>query len=578
MSRFNPPDDRLQGCRHAGRVSRGGLAIAAVLGCAALCLSSCSASSTANNSSKPKAFTVFMTTELRGTIEPCGCNSDPLGDIARTTELITRTRQNGRDVLVLDGGSLLYSEVRVPDYLKAQEALKSSLIETIYREQLRASAIGLGPYDLGAGLAMVRPPRQVSNVASQSGLAVEPPKVVDAGGVKIGIFGVIAPAALVPFGIKASAPDQAALDAVASLRKKGARLIIGLAHMTRPEAAKLARAVSGIDFLLVGQKAPEPDQITRTAQRIGDTYLIAPANRGQVITRLDVTVRGTGPLSDAVGEARAAVEIAALGQRMAALNRDLAGWKSDPSADPDFVAAKERELVELEKRKTSLQAKPLQVPDKGSFFTLEQISIRKGLPCNGPVNEAKQAYDRAAGQANSKAAAGKKPPLPAPGKPGYAGVDECENCHDEAVEFWKKTRHFKAWETLEVRNKQFNYDCISCHVTGWDQPGGSNLAVNENLRDVQCEVCHGPGSIHVAEDGADEPATVVLVPPEALCVTCHNSEHSDTFDYRAYLRNVTGPGHGEEFRAQLGDGPTGRELRRAALEKAGKSIGAGCVK
>ena len=71
---------------------------------------------------------------------------------------------------------------------------------------------------------------------------------------------------------------------------------------------------------------------------------------------------------------------------------------------------------------------------------------------------------------------------------------------------------------------------------------------------------------------------MTLSPPESLCKTCHNKEHSDTFEYQAYLRDVTGPGHGEEFRKELGDGPTGLELRSAALEKAGKNLGAGCVK
>jgi hypothetical protein len=41
---------------------------------------------------------------------------------------------------------------------------------------------------------------------------------------------------------------------------------------------------------------------------------------------------------------------------------------------------------------------------------------------------------------------------------------------------------------------------------------------------------------------------------------------------------VTGPGHGEKFRKTLGDGPTGRQLRQAALDKAGAAIGEGCPK
>jgi hypothetical protein len=164
----------------------------------------------------------------------------------------------------------------------------------------------------------------------------------------------------------------------------------------------------------------------------------------------------------------------------------------------------------------------------------------------------------------------------APGKAGYVGVEECAMCHAEEAAFWAKTRHAGAWETLEEIGKQFDYDCISCHVTGWDKPGGSTMAHNEDLRDVQCELCHGPGSLH-SED--ELKTTIRRDPPAELCATqCHTSEHSDTFELEAYMRDIVGEGHGGKRRKALGDGPTGRQLRAAGLEKAGKEIGAGCSK
>jgi hypothetical protein len=44
----------------------------------------------------------------------------------------------------------------------------------------------------------------------------------------------------------------------------------------------------------------------------------------------------------------------------------------------------------------------------------------------------------------------------------------------------------------------------------------------------------------------------------------------------AYMRDILGPGHGEAARKKLGDGPTGAQLRKAALDKAGRTLGAGC--
>ena len=85
---------------------------------------------------------------------------------------------------------------------------------------------------------------------------------------------------------------------------------------------------------------------------------------------------------------------------------------------------------------------------------------------------------------------------------------------------------------------------------------------------MQCENCHGPASLHVAAQGLEEPISLRRAVPETTCLACHNERHSDTFQYQAYLRDVLGPGHGAQARKKLGDGPTGRTLRAAALAKA----------
>jgi hypothetical protein len=552
------------------------------LACLALALGvACSASST---TSKPPAaedpgFTIFATTELRGQTEPCGCNTNPLGDLARTAQMILDLRKSGRPVLVVDGGSLLYTSPSVPEHAQAQERLKADLLTRAFSSQLDAAAIGLGPYDLGMGAPGVQMPRQAANVPPESGIALAAPRVVEAGRVRVGVFGVVSPAALAALGVTAGDPVAAAREAVTALRQQGARVVVGLAHMTRKDAADLARAVPGIDFLLVGENAPEPDHVVEAPQRVGDTYLVQPANRGQVITRLDVTIRDAqGALTDAIGQVRAAGAVRDLDAQIESLTSDLARWKADPSAEAAFVQAKESELAALREQRDGLQKRPLQVPDTGSWFVMAQVSINKKLPCDQEIQSAKNAYNQAAGAANVAAAAGQEPPPVPTGKAGYVGAEECSYCHADQTAFWQKTKHHQAWETIEVVNKQFDYECIGCHVTGWAEPGGATLAKNEHLRDVQCETCHGPGSLHVEADGADQPRTIVRAPAESLCKGCHNSEHSDTFEFTAYLRDVTGPGHGPEFRQKLGDGPTGLELRRAGLEKAGLEIGAGCKK
>jgi hypothetical protein len=525
-------------------------------------------------------LTIFGLAELRGQIEPCGCTTDPLGDLARTTEMIEAARAAG-PVLVLDAGGTLYSQVPVPDFLADQEKLKSDLIVDAYQKRLGVAAIGLGQADLGMGVSAIRPARHAINVAADAGVPLEAPRLIEVGGVQVGVFGMIAPGLL--RGIETSDPAPAAKATIADLRGRGARLIVALVQAQEPRAAlDLVRSAPGIDLAIagLGTNTPEPDKVSPTAYQVGDAWVVIPANRGQVISRIDVTLRpGQGPLIDAVGPGAAELLRQRLAARIEVLTAELASFEKSTDADPAFVAQKRQELLDVRAEDQALIKQPLRAPATGSYFALTQIKIKKSLACDLEVQDAKVAYSKAAGAANVAAAAGKVAPPPAKGQPGYVGAEACADCHAEADEFWQASKHFGAWDTLEAVGKQFDYECISCHLTGWDQPGGATLAANEPLRDVQCETCHGPGSIHVEKMGKDEPRTIRRAPADELCATqCHTPEHSDTFDRTAYLRDIVGPGHGEALRKTLGEGATGGQLRAAGLARAGKSLGAGCIK
>jgi hypothetical protein len=525
---------------------------------------------------------VLATTELKGQIEPCGCTSDPMGDLARTVRLFDGVRAGGVAVLAIDGGSLLYGEAPVPDAHAAPAALKANLLAATARDRLALAAAGLGPFDLSRGPGQVGLPRQAANLAADSGVPLAPARVVRAGELSVGIFGVVAPALVAPFGLVASDPAAAARIAIASLRANGAAVVLGILHMTAPEAEALAAAVPGIDFGLVGAGAPEPERVAAAPVKVGDTWLFQPANRGQVVSRLELEVRGPGGFVDAIGEARAAAEIAKLDAQLERLRADLAAWRERADAEAAFLAAQEGELAALAARRDALAAAPLALPATGSWFTLSQLPIQKRLACDPATVAAKIEFDAAAGKLNLAAAPAAPPP--ATGRASFAGDEECGYCHKEAVAFWASTKHARAWHTLVEGGKQLDLDCVYCHATGFGAPGGSTLATlaaddpEVDLRDVRCEVCHGPGSLHIDADGKDAPSTLIATPPESRCVSCHNEQHSDTFDYTAYLRDVTGEGHGAAFRAQLGDGPTGRALRAAALAKASAGLGEGCPK
>jgi hypothetical protein len=119
----------------------------------------------------------------------------------------------------------------------------------------------------------------------------------------------------------------------------------------------------------------------------------------------------------------------------------------------------------------------------------------------------------------------------------YLGAEVCARCHADIHATWSRGPHATAFRTLESAGRQADHACLACHVTGWNDPTGYQLAVARldslgnrvvgdaaELRGVGCESCHGRGTAH----GTDAMVTRVT---EAACVTCHDAANDPDFDY-----------------------------------------------
>ncbi len=508
-----------------------------------------------------KRLTIFYTAEIHGTLEPCGCTSDPLGDVARYAALVRAASAAGPTLLV-DGGGLSYPETSSPKERPANALRARFLARTLDGLKVPFWA-GLAETDL-QDHAEVVPKRLAVNLTGAAGVA--PSRLETIGGVRVGVFGVADPALATRMGGQAEDPVASAKQEVARLRGAGAELVIALAPLDRPTARRLARAAAP-DLVVLGRQVGKG---LPRAEAVGSSFLVAAADELQRVGRIDLVWRGGRPLVDAGGPDAAALRRIEIDNQLSRLDEDLARWSASASADAKFVAAKKTERAELEKERAELN-RPWSPPASGSYFTNQLIPLRRSLPRDPQTAAGMRKLDGEVGALNLKTA---PPPVPPePGRPAFVGDAKCASCHAPALAFWKKTVHATAWKTLVEVNKQNDYRCVGCHVTGYGQVGGSSLGHTERLRDVQCEVCHGPGSLHVAAKGLEEPAAVRRDTPATVCAGCHTEQHSDTFQYEAYLRDVLGPGHGAAARQKLGDGVTGHQLRSAALARA-KAAGA----
>ena len=533
-----------------------------------------------------RRLVLFYTAEVHGAVEPCGCNSDPLGDISRLAAVMADARRPGTGVGLVDAGGLLYPEGTISPRERPSSDIRARFLVAQY-ERLGLVGIGLAETDASSGPAEIRPARLASNVTG-AGAAVRPPRVENIGGVKVGIVGIAGAEAAAAVGAKAGDPGEAARRDITELRRQGAEVVVLLAPVEKNVARRLARD-AGADVVVLGRRVGAG---MSRLERVGQTFLVAPADELQRVGRLEIVLRtapgaagpaSTAALQDAGGPEAIRLRKEEIDRALGRLQIDLAAWTQrsaagkptgESAADPAFVATKRRELAELQSERSRLDA-PWAPPATGNYLINELVPLRRSLRRDNAVVTAMKKLDRQIAALNLKQAA--PPPPPEPGRAHYVGTAKCTSCHKSATTFWKQTVHAHAWKTLVDGGKQADYKCVSCHVTGYGQVGGSTLGFTRNLESVQCETCHGPGSIHVAADGNEEPSSVKRDTPETVCLGCHTEQHSDTFKFEAYMRDIVGPGHGAKRREALGPGETGHQLRSAALAKA-KLAGAAQIK
>lgn len=122
----------------------------------------------------------------------------------------------------------------------------------------------------------------------------------------------------------------------------------------------------------------------------------------------------------------------------------------------------------------------------------------------------------------------------------YAGYTACADCHPDIVEGWKTTPHAHAFATLKKQGeeKQQVQGCVQCHVVAMDADGGFiDMDLTPELKDVQCESCHGPGLAHTQ---SEDPKDIIGKPGEDNCRTCHTEGQDKNFNYTVKSRFVHG--------------------------------------
>lgn len=533
----------------------------------------------------PRKVAVVYTASVQGYVTPCGCTAEPLGGVARLAAALAEARAAyGERVLFLDGGDLLFE--KPDDNLPADrcqaEARVSLLLSTYARLGLAGTVRGplddvrgaafrderlnhFGVPTLGvpdAGRPLVEGARQLSGF------------VWRAGEVALGVTGF-------------TLDDESELERVRAalnvevvrLRGEGAMAVIALAQSPRPLTKRLLHDFAGVDVVIQGRAPGESPSAPEPLGTQGP-WLVASGMQSQSlgVLELDLSVdprpERRPPQERPSGSAGAPVSRLALDDREAAAERRarlldvrIAQYRQQLADQPDearraFLAAR---LAQAEAERAQVAAGALAAPPPPPpSLRARALPLERGMPEEPAAAAALAAYEASVPELVAACEEGVVCPAPAPGAATFVGAETCRACHADAYDFWRgQSRrlpgkdasgrvvervlsHAAAWETLVREGKDKDRSCVGCHSVGFNQPGGyCRTSEVAPFRGVQCESCHGPGSLHVA--GGGDVARLQRGVPETTCRGCHQVPHIPTtasFRYDEALSWILGPGHG----------------------------------
>lgn len=417
--------------------------------------------------------------DLRGHLEPCGC--DPATDLGGMRRLVTLVQRERRADPAL--GSFCTGNIVAP---KNEGALKTAfLLEATALVPADACLFNTLEFERALEIrdAKVKPPFVLSNLKNRKDLAafIKPQLVTGS----FLVFGYVSPSAEVR--------DTEALSPALFKRWKDAMGRV-------PEKATILLFSGGDDDLAAIERA-----------QIFDAVVSA----------------NTSPLDTIVGTQEKDDErrLERKSPQSLVMMVPLGGQGVLRGGKARFAQAKS--IGELLRGKSNAAPKPLLADAK--LVTWLDASYSDDTP----LKDLFERYNKAARSEFADSASRRIKDLA--GSP-FAGAQACASCHEAAFEKWRASQHAHAMATLTAKGKQEDPECVSCHALGAKEKGGFvSEAASPQFANVQCETCHGPRLEH-SKNPTVKSKTAVL--PRAVCVSCHNAQHSPAFKQDEYWKKI----------------------------------------
>ncbi|OGQ35357.1 MAG: hypothetical protein A3F16_05455 [Deltaproteobacteria bacterium RIFCSPHIGHO2_12_FULL_43_9] len=498
-------------------------------------------------SNKVNELTIVYNNSRRGEIEPCGCVDVQLGGIQKHGQLIRDLKKEGRAILHLDGGDLLFPSLNVPEELKAQWQLRADALGEAYKN-MGLDATAVGELDLAFGKAwyegFVKGKFEVvtSNIVdSKTGKPWFKPYIIkNVGGLKIGIFGITNPL-LFPkddprfAGLRVLPYLDSAREVVKRLRgKERVDLVVALSHLGVDDELSLPKNVEGIDIIVGGHGTEEPRKVVA----LGDTLYLRSSFEGRKIgvVKIGFSPSRTGWLNEE--------ELASLNQKRESIQHSIDTLlalkeKKEYKESSEYRATVDKQIEESRRELELIKKWMPQDKSKVNWYDGGLIPMLTESPNDPEISTLIEKYKSDL----TTLKGGKGVNVTKVKGAIFATYQYCSQCHKKQYEIWENSSHAKAWDVLVKKHQEYNLECMACHTVGYKDNRGYGTALKDlqrrveaegvtgtfDYRAVQCENCHGARSTHPF----DKKVGVKKVTP-STCIVCHDPQNSPNFNQTTY--------------------------------------------
>ncbi len=247
---------------------------------------------------KPVDITILFSSDLLGKIRSCGCTVDDTGGLGRRATYVEGIRADNEHVIVLDAGDAFSIDL---SYSQKEADLTWDVFNL-----MRLDAFTPGETDFVFGLPYLQNLAETAEfdiiaaniVDAETGepLFGSRYKVIDVGGVKVGITGVLDDSIRFPGYIDTSSfrieTVTGTLSRLARDMRGEADFLILLSHLGLERSMDLAREVPAFDLIVVGHGKP----VIKKLEKIGETVLVAAGGAGQYIGKMNISIDGDGKI------------------------------------------------------------------------------------------------------------------------------------------------------------------------------------------------------------------------------------------------------------------------------------------